>query len=539
MTKSSCIEHLPNQQLVIIREDYVALCEESASADPAVDPNCAAALLNLFEYFTNWKKANSQQAKKYNDTSESGGQERNQDESLWIWKTTDELQSDLMNIWGKTKIETARKWLVSKGFIQQRRNPHHNWDKTYQYFYDIEGVNSSLQSLKNKEAIPEVTSKIKDKKNVDPLGQQARASREPNHPANDTTHPDFNLFGKTWQCPKCNSLDVGHEPLECLNCEYTLPSELLQNMQQLPDSDDPDTDLIDRSPLTPDEIAMGLELAKEHGLDGDWIDEPVPTKPIESFQIKGKIKEVRKGQPSSSGMLGIDDLDDGNDPFANKNESGESVPIMPDNPTDNPNLSQLSQEQSWILHTLARTDVDYLYHHRLSGAIGPMMKNMIAQKYIKQAGAKTNGYWIAPKGKQWVADNPEAIQKQPDKLMIELKGGKQKGKRNGKKKTVYATIQPLYDALNRYWGGTETSLTKTEHDNRVSVARELFNANATPDEVAALYQYAEKNFPTHTVRICTAHLSKVRKQDTPQNNPEYQDDGIQNAIDPNALTPGG
>jgi hypothetical protein len=187
MTKSSCIEHLSKKAMVMIREDYVEICTK------APDAKCAAALLNLFEYWTNIKLAGINQAKKHNDVREEDGLDRNQDESLWIWKATNDLHTELMTLWGTTKIETARKWLVEQGLIHQRRNPDYSWDKTYQYKMDIEAVNLRLRELKNKPAIPEITIKsLKD-------SPAALGGDE-----------------------KTTSLPDGYRELNCLDCEKIL-----------------------------------------------------------------------------------------------------------------------------------------------------------------------------------------------------------------------------------------------------------------------------------------------------------------------------
>jgi len=169
MTRTTCIDHLPGQSMLIIREDYMAVCTDSP------DSACAAALLNDLEYWTNKKIASSQQAKTHNDIREAGGLDRTQDESLWIWKSTGEFQADLMGIWGETKITACRKWLVDNGYVHQRQNPNYSWDKKYQYLLDIEALNSALRCLKtatfdalklrlrepgNTPAIPETTSEI-------------------------------------------------------------------------------------------------------------------------------------------------------------------------------------------------------------------------------------------------------------------------------------------------------------------------------------------------------------------------------------------
>jgi hypothetical protein len=172
MTKTSCIQHPASQSLVIVREDYRRLCKA------APDSNCAAALLNLFEHWTNVKFAANQQAKKQNAIMEQGGLDPTQDTDCWIWKTTEDLQQDLMHVWGKTKIKNARAWLVKVKLVQCRTNPDYEWDRTYQYRLDthlvtkyiddpkgwieyMQELNSTDGAVKSNQAIPEETTEKK------------------------------------------------------------------------------------------------------------------------------------------------------------------------------------------------------------------------------------------------------------------------------------------------------------------------------------------------------------------------------------------
>jgi hypothetical protein len=546
MTKSSCIEHLPNQQLVIIREDYVALCEEGASADAPIDPNCAAALLNLFEHFTNWKKENSQQSKKYNDTSEVGGQERTQDESLWIWKTTDDLQTDLMGIWGKTKIETARKWLVSKGFIRQRRNPHHNWDKTYQYFYDIEGVNSSLRKLKNKTAIPEITSKTKNTKNVPAKLEQARAPQLPTvvhfkdatcnwhgdkHVYIGRENPHNSLAASIWANPFEVTTDQTREEAIARYRDYILNSPEL--MAKLPN-------------------LMGKTLVcwcKPEACHGDVLVDLLHEYLVRSSSalctICGKASghhtpectlcpgcNLLKSHHSQDGypvdnarkMAKEHGLDDSNDVFANKNKSGDSVPILddicpvcanishsivdangiserickcqvdktaPDNPNDNPNLSQLERSILAIANRPATMRVS----HKVFGEIGQHMTLLKYKNLLKQYKHLKRSYVITDQGKQWLLDNPsDAPVGDIEGLKVHTEIPKKRTKRKYERKleSLSPDVIPIAEALaNCRHGSSFNNVLNGRREGIKKIAEKMRDDGLTANDVETIQAYFE------------------------------------------------
>lgn len=65
----------------------------------------------------------------------------------WIYKSVKELNEELML---DASIPTLRKYikeLVAKGYINERRNPIHKWDKTLQYRVDLIKVQMDLMKL--------------------------------------------------------------------------------------------------------------------------------------------------------------------------------------------------------------------------------------------------------------------------------------------------------------------------------------------------------------------------------------------------------
>ena len=166
--RTSVIPHSKSEQLVIIREDYLAICAGN---------HCAAAILNVFEYWTNVKIAHQSQAEALNSAAESAGDKPTQDTELWIYKSQKQLKDELLSAYGENKIGEALKMLQSLGYLETRTNPNYRWDKTIQYRLHIENVitalqnyadgvfifkqstsqNQRLETIKSKEAIPETT----------------------------------------------------------------------------------------------------------------------------------------------------------------------------------------------------------------------------------------------------------------------------------------------------------------------------------------------------------------------------------------------
>jgi hypothetical protein len=127
-----------------------------------------------------------------NDTAETHGDPRSQDETLYQFHSTPELERGLLGLYGQSKIKEARKVLLDKGVITEHRNPNpkYHFDKTIHYLFHPEPINAFLtdrvnasvrnkvstqpdqseitdasvrstqRSVKNNRAIPETTSEI-------------------------------------------------------------------------------------------------------------------------------------------------------------------------------------------------------------------------------------------------------------------------------------------------------------------------------------------------------------------------------------------
>lgn len=175
MGSVSCIRHIPNTRVVVLREDFFLLCEED---------QCSAMILSQFEFWMNVKLRHLGQAEFENMIAEKEGVDPTQNTELWVWKTQEQLRDEeLFNLFGETKVSACLNYLVEQGYLLRRRNPRYRWDRTYQYMlniskvqedldkiaqyrkttdsipynYGFNPVNLRLQSRKNTETIPEIT----------------------------------------------------------------------------------------------------------------------------------------------------------------------------------------------------------------------------------------------------------------------------------------------------------------------------------------------------------------------------------------------
>lgn len=185
MTKTSCIAHPADQMVLIIREDYLAICDKN---------HCAAAILNVFEYWTNIKLGQRSQAKAENEIARAGGADE-VDESLWIYKSVADLQVELMGLFGETKISSSLKTIEAKGFLDTRNNPKYGWDRTIQYLFKTEAIQSVISrngSLKNKKSKPR-NKGLSNRKNKVAIPKTTTKTTNKDNPA---TRPIFDAIAK-------------------------------------------------------------------------------------------------------------------------------------------------------------------------------------------------------------------------------------------------------------------------------------------------------------------------------------------------------
>jgi hypothetical protein len=158
-TETSCISHPARQRLVVLREDYLALCGGN---------HCAAALLNFFEHGHNWKLASQRQALHANEVAERHGDPGMQDTSLLQFQNEDGLEEGLLGLYNRRTIRKAIEVLVSKGFVSIHKNPNsrYHFDKTHYFRFHPETVQPQLIEIFDEELFPH-----RQGKNASPSGK--------------------------------------------------------------------------------------------------------------------------------------------------------------------------------------------------------------------------------------------------------------------------------------------------------------------------------------------------------------------------------
>lgn len=135
--KTSCLSHPPRARLVMIREEFLAITDGH---------HCAAALLAVLEYWTNWKLDHI--ARQVEDFHELGKDTGLIEREPWIYKNNQSFQDDLMGLFGRNKVLDGLAKLIDVGFVKRRKNPGMGWDRTYQYMLDTEKVQQAIDELK-------------------------------------------------------------------------------------------------------------------------------------------------------------------------------------------------------------------------------------------------------------------------------------------------------------------------------------------------------------------------------------------------------
>lgn len=154
--KESCIAHTPKQKLVILKEDYQFLADNN---------NCAAILLQIFEYWTDYKFTKNEERKLKNDAIEKKTGNRPLDENdFWIYKTEIDLSTDTLGLYKERTIRDSLKILMNKKYVTRRNNPKYRWDRTYQYLFSINTVQKDINTYMKKKKCLNESAKIPDRK---------------------------------------------------------------------------------------------------------------------------------------------------------------------------------------------------------------------------------------------------------------------------------------------------------------------------------------------------------------------------------------
>ena len=122
----------------VIKEELVALTGDYRRA----------LILNQFIYWTGIKnEADKMVAEELLMARKNGEEVDYQPMYGWIYKSADELSGELMIGLSKSNIRKYIKELVAMGFMNERKNPRHKWDKTLQYRANLMFIQAELEKL--------------------------------------------------------------------------------------------------------------------------------------------------------------------------------------------------------------------------------------------------------------------------------------------------------------------------------------------------------------------------------------------------------
>src|SRR3990167_4512292 len=142
--KSSCIKHPEKRSLVMLRQEFLEICEGSLAA---------AILLGVFEYWTNVKLAENKQRSTENESRKSHGKEPLEIHT-WIYKSHNDLLTDTMGLLKEYEVRDGLKFLLDKNFLKKRNNPLYKWDKRLQYELQADIVNESIDHPQPFDSLP-------------------------------------------------------------------------------------------------------------------------------------------------------------------------------------------------------------------------------------------------------------------------------------------------------------------------------------------------------------------------------------------------
>lgn len=134
MSKTSCIQHPANTPLLMIRADYLILCDGNA---------CAAALLNEFEQFEN--HALNEQGRDTSEWAKPGTEAP--DPERWFYWTRKDIARELFHVYSAYQMDKALALLFEKGFINRREYGVDKMDHRYQYRFHVATIQAAINGL--------------------------------------------------------------------------------------------------------------------------------------------------------------------------------------------------------------------------------------------------------------------------------------------------------------------------------------------------------------------------------------------------------
>lgn len=142
--RDSVIQFRPSSGLVLLRRDYVEICDGN---------HCAAMVLAQHQYWheimlgrrSQARQDNQASTAQYNATGKtSTGVQRT---NAWVWKRQTDMQSELLGMFGLKAIRDAYVLLAGKRFLQYKQDRSSPYSATKQYFFCVSAVQAAVRSL--------------------------------------------------------------------------------------------------------------------------------------------------------------------------------------------------------------------------------------------------------------------------------------------------------------------------------------------------------------------------------------------------------
>lgn len=148
MEEYKSISHPAKTKMVCIREDYLGICQTLRH------PHCAAALLNMFERWFDWKSASFADELRRRQHARNNNQDYDPAGDLWVFMSQSQMKDELQGLFGDKLIANSLQDLTEAGFIKSRRNPKNSWDRTLQYLFLPNTVQGALNQWENMQQFP-------------------------------------------------------------------------------------------------------------------------------------------------------------------------------------------------------------------------------------------------------------------------------------------------------------------------------------------------------------------------------------------------
>lgn len=124
---------------MVYKAQYETVCQKAQIADV----KCGAALLSMFEHWTNFKAENWRAEL---DDRLTATKKQPVSTRLWIYMKQPQMVDELFGLFSENRIRDTLKELENAGFIRRRNNPRKKFDRTLQYLLLVGHVQKAIDS---------------------------------------------------------------------------------------------------------------------------------------------------------------------------------------------------------------------------------------------------------------------------------------------------------------------------------------------------------------------------------------------------------